>query len=166
MFLAVFKSIPIGDAAKDYLNQYVNPTLLTGLTELCKRKPADPFVRVIEQYILNQLCPLPYFFEILVLFINYFLHFVLCYFSSLQTWLADWLMENNPNKPKVSLRVEIKETAWITNKLLLSECTSVNFFIASELLHYKIIIFIHNFDNSFVLQIICRVIWSNLYIQG
>nr|XP_055033468.1 nucleoside diphosphate kinase homolog 5 [Misgurnus anguillicaudatus] len=67
---SVIEPIPIGDAAKDYLNRYVNPTLLTGLTELCKRKPADPF-----------------------------------------TWLADWLMENNPNKPKVSVGVEIKETA-------------------------------------------------------
>ncbi|XP_065119929.2 nucleoside diphosphate kinase homolog 5 [Paramisgurnus dabryanus] len=67
---SIIEPIPIGDAAKDYLKRYVNPTLLTGLTELCKRKPADPF-----------------------------------------TWLADWLMENNPNKPKVSIKVEIKETS-------------------------------------------------------
>ncbi|XP_048883658.1 nucleoside diphosphate kinase homolog 5 isoform X1 [Brienomyrus brachyistius] len=57
---AVIEPIPTRYAAKDYLNRFVNSTLLNGLTELCKRKPADPF-----------------------------------------TWLADWLIENNPNKPKV-----------------------------------------------------------------
>ncbi|XP_072519861.1 nucleoside diphosphate kinase homolog 5 [Salminus brasiliensis] len=57
---SVIDPIPMGDAAKDYLSRYINPTLLIGLTELCKSKPADPFV-----------------------------------------WLADWLMNNNPNKPTV-----------------------------------------------------------------
>jgi hypothetical protein len=41
----IVEPIPIGQAAKDYLNLYVTPTLLEGLTELCKQKPADPFVR-------------------------------------------------------------------------------------------------------------------------
>lgn len=41
---AVIEPIPMGDAAKDYLSRYVNPTLLTGLTELSKKKPLDPFV--------------------------------------------------------------------------------------------------------------------------
>jgi len=36
----------MGDAAKDYLSRYVSPTLLTGLTELCKKKPMDPYVSV------------------------------------------------------------------------------------------------------------------------
>ncbi|XP_023370450.1 nucleoside diphosphate kinase homolog 5 [Otolemur garnettii] len=58
--LVIIEPIPIGQSAKDYLNLYVTPTLLGGLTELCKQKPADPFV-----------------------------------------WLADWLLENNPNKPKL-----------------------------------------------------------------
>ncbi|XP_036404689.1 nucleoside diphosphate kinase homolog 5 [Megalops cyprinoides] len=58
---SLIEPIPMGESAKDYLSRFVNPTLLTGLTELCKRKPADPF-----------------------------------------TWLADWLVENNPNKPKIS----------------------------------------------------------------
>ncbi|KAJ8254612.1 hypothetical protein GJAV_G00194970 [Gymnothorax javanicus] len=58
---SVIEPIPKGELAKDYLNRFVNPTLLTGLTELCKRKPADPL-----------------------------------------TWLADWLVENNPNEPRVS----------------------------------------------------------------
>ncbi|XP_070321526.1 nucleoside diphosphate kinase homolog 5 isoform X2 [Odocoileus virginianus] len=45
MFPAVIvEPIPVGQAAKDYLNLYVTPTLLKGLTELCKQKPADPFV--------------------------------------------------------------------------------------------------------------------------
>ncbi|ERE81272.1 nucleoside diphosphate kinase homolog 5 [Cricetulus griseus] len=56
----IIEPIPTGQAAKDYLNLYVTPTLLQGLTELCKNKPADPF-----------------------------------------SWLADWLLKNNPNKPKL-----------------------------------------------------------------
>ncbi|XP_043113312.1 nucleoside diphosphate kinase homolog 5 [Puntigrus tetrazona] len=58
---SVIEPIPMGDAAKDYLSRYVSPTLLSGLTELSKKKPLDPF-----------------------------------------TWLADWLMNNNPNKPQIS----------------------------------------------------------------
>lgn len=42
--LAVLEPIPKGEAATDYLSRYINPTLLTGLTELCKTKPADPLV--------------------------------------------------------------------------------------------------------------------------
>ncbi|XP_055980654.1 nucleoside diphosphate kinase homolog 5 [Sorex fumeus] len=56
----IVEPIPVGHAAQDYLNLYVKPTLLRGLTELCKEKPPDPFV-----------------------------------------WLADWLLKNNPNKPKL-----------------------------------------------------------------
>nr|XP_025036972.1 nucleoside diphosphate kinase homolog 5 isoform X3 [Pelodiscus sinensis] len=48
----IIEPIPVGQAAKDYLNLYVNPTLLAGLTELCKQKPADP---------LFQICSLPIF---------------------------------------------------------------------------------------------------------
>jgi len=58
---SVLEPIPIAQAAKDYLEAYVNPTLLKGLTSLCKKKPSDPV-----------------------------------------TWLADWLLENNPNKPKTA----------------------------------------------------------------
>ncbi|XP_075457712.1 nucleoside diphosphate kinase homolog 5 [Ascaphus truei] len=54
----IIEPVPIGQAAKDYLGLFVNPTLLGGLTELCKQKPADPY-----------------------------------------TWLADWLLKHNPNKP-------------------------------------------------------------------
>ncbi|XP_040836614.1 nucleoside diphosphate kinase homolog 5 [Ochotona curzoniae] len=59
----IIEPIPVGQAAKDYLNLYVIPTLLEGLTKLCKQKPADPFI-----------------------------------------WLADWLLNNNPNKPKLCHR--------------------------------------------------------------
>ncbi|XP_016809372.1 nucleoside diphosphate kinase homolog 5 isoform X4 [Pan troglodytes] len=38
----IVEPIPIGQAAKDYLNLHIMPTLLEGLTELCKQKPADP----------------------------------------------------------------------------------------------------------------------------
>ncbi|KAM4721342.1 nucleoside diphosphate kinase homolog 5 [Rhinophrynus dorsalis] len=56
----IIEPVPVGQAAKDYLGLFVNPTLLSGLTELCKAKPADPY-----------------------------------------TWLADWLLKHNPNKPDV-----------------------------------------------------------------
>ncbi|XP_016130251.1 nucleoside diphosphate kinase homolog 5-like [Sinocyclocheilus grahami] len=67
---SVIEPIPMGDAAKDYLSRYVSPTLLTGLTELSKKKPLDPF-----------------------------------------TWLADWLMKNNHNKPKISDVTVVEEAA-------------------------------------------------------
>ncbi|CAH8570890.1 unnamed protein product [Schistosoma turkestanicum] len=54
----IVSQVPVKLAAKDYLVRNVNPTLLKGLTELCKQKPKDPVL-----------------------------------------WLADWLLENNPNKP-------------------------------------------------------------------
>ncbi|XP_060076115.1 nucleoside diphosphate kinase homolog 5-like [Ylistrum balloti] len=57
---SIVEPVPVGQAAKDYLAKAVNPTLLKGLTELCKQKPIDPVI-----------------------------------------WLADWLLENNPNKPCV-----------------------------------------------------------------
>lgn len=57
----VVEPIPVGQASKDYLAHAVNPTLLKGLTQLCKEKPRDPVI-----------------------------------------WLADWLLQNNPNKPKVN----------------------------------------------------------------
>ncbi|XP_053321374.1 nucleoside diphosphate kinase homolog 5 [Spea bombifrons] len=41
---AIIEPVPIGQAAKDYLNLFVNPILLSGLTELCKEKPADPYI--------------------------------------------------------------------------------------------------------------------------
>ncbi|XP_039630840.1 nucleoside diphosphate kinase homolog 5 [Polypterus senegalus] len=63
------ETIPVGQAATDYLNTFVNPTLLIGLTELCKQKPADPI-----------------------------------------TWFADWLLENNPNKPKVRVGPILEES--------------------------------------------------------
>ncbi|XP_077182826.1 nucleoside diphosphate kinase homolog 5 isoform X1 [Paroedura picta] len=64
----IIEPIPVGQAAKDYLTCYVTPTLLKGLTALCKRKPADPF-----------------------------------------TWLADWLIEHNPNTPRLRHNVIVEE---------------------------------------------------------
>ena len=37
--------VPVGQAARDYLAHAVNPTLLKGLTELCKQEAQDPVVR-------------------------------------------------------------------------------------------------------------------------
>ncbi|KAM9849761.1 nucleoside diphosphate kinase homolog 5 [Aulostomus maculatus] len=56
----VFRSFPQRTVTKEYLSRYINPTLLHGLTELCKNKPLNPCL-----------------------------------------WLADWLIKNNPNKPKI-----------------------------------------------------------------
>ncbi|XP_063269422.1 nucleoside diphosphate kinase homolog 5 isoform X3 [Prinia subflava] len=65
---AILEPIPTGQRARDYLNLYVKPTLLAGLTALCKEKPADPMI-----------------------------------------WLADWLIEHNPNKPKLQYRISKEE---------------------------------------------------------
>jgi len=43
---ATVEPILSGQAARDYLAQAVNPTLLKGLTELCKRKPQCPVVGI------------------------------------------------------------------------------------------------------------------------
>ncbi|XP_041253632.1 nucleoside diphosphate kinase homolog 5 isoform X1 [Onychostruthus taczanowskii] len=67
---AILEPIPTGQRARDYLNLYVKPTLLAGLTALCKEKPADPMI-----------------------------------------WLADWLIEHNPNKPKLQYRIS-QEGRW------------------------------------------------------
>eukprot|EP00043_Microstomoeca_roanoka_P012683 m.123076 g.123076 ORF g.123076 m.123076 type:complete len:200 (+) comp15561_c2_seq3:433-1032(+) len=48
------------ESAREYLDKQVNPTLIRGLTALCKHKPEEPM-----------------------------------------RWLANWLDENNPNKPQV-----------------------------------------------------------------
>ncbi|XP_078486510.1 uncharacterized protein LOC100177987 [Ciona intestinalis] len=58
---SIVEPIAVGQATKDYLAKEVNPTMLKGLTQLCKEKPGDPVM-----------------------------------------WLAEWLIDNNPNKPKVS----------------------------------------------------------------
>ena len=42
--LGIIEPVPVGQASKDYLSRKVNPTLLKGLTELCKQKPLDPVV--------------------------------------------------------------------------------------------------------------------------
>ncbi|CAL8333697.1 unnamed protein product [Gadus morhua 'NCC'] len=36
--------VPMAEAAGDYLSKHVNPTLIIGLTELCKQKPLDPCI--------------------------------------------------------------------------------------------------------------------------
>jgi len=45
--LATLEPITSAQAARDYLAQAVNPTLLKGLTELCKQKPHSPVVSVL-----------------------------------------------------------------------------------------------------------------------
>lgn len=35
-----------GMLARDYLNKYVNPVLVKGLTQLCKEKPEEPTVSI------------------------------------------------------------------------------------------------------------------------
>ena len=36
---------------KEYLSKQVNPTLVKGLTELCKQKPKDPIVSIMLVYV-------------------------------------------------------------------------------------------------------------------
>ncbi|XP_059201482.1 nucleoside diphosphate kinase homolog 5 [Centropristis striata] len=57
---SVIEPFPSREAIDEYLSRYVNPTLLHGLTELCKHKPHNPCI-----------------------------------------WLADWLINNDPNKPQI-----------------------------------------------------------------
>ena len=40
----IVEPVSKGQGSKDYLTRSVTPTLLKGLTELCKKKPADPIV--------------------------------------------------------------------------------------------------------------------------
>jgi nucleoside diphosphate kinase len=63
---SVIEPIPSGQAAKDYLENKLNKTLLDGLTKLCKEKPSDPL-----------------------------------------TYLADWLLANNPYKPIVDSSAKV-----------------------------------------------------------
>ncbi|KPP74946.1 hypothetical protein Z043_105851 [Scleropages formosus] len=49
----IIEPVPIGEAAKDYLNRFVNPTLLRGLTELCSTKPADPITWLADWLTAN-----------------------------------------------------------------------------------------------------------------
>ena len=48
---SIVEPIPVGQAARDYLAKAVNPTLLKGLTQLCKEKPRHPVVRV-KQFVI------------------------------------------------------------------------------------------------------------------
>jgi hypothetical protein len=43
----IVEPIPIGQPAKDYLEQNVNKTLIKALTALCKEKPKDPVVSLV-----------------------------------------------------------------------------------------------------------------------
>lgn len=49
---AVVEPISKGELAKDYLAKAVNPTLLKGLTALCKRKPENP-ARWLSDWLIN-----------------------------------------------------------------------------------------------------------------
>ncbi|KAG7517748.1 nucleoside diphosphate kinase-like 5 isoform X1 [Solea senegalensis] len=50
---SVIESIPSREATEEYLNRYVNPTLLRGLTELCKHKPLNPCVWLADWLMKN-----------------------------------------------------------------------------------------------------------------
>ena len=52
MLLAIVETNMTGQAARDYLAQAVNPTLLKGLTELCKQKPCYPVVSIMHDQTL------------------------------------------------------------------------------------------------------------------
>ncbi|XP_073505600.1 nucleoside diphosphate kinase homolog 5 [Phyllobates terribilis] len=41
---APIEPMPAGQGALDYLDLFVNPTLLSGFINLCKQKPSDPYI--------------------------------------------------------------------------------------------------------------------------
>jgi len=50
---SVIEPIPSGQSAQDYLENKLNPTLLKGLTQLCKEKPSDPVTWLSDWLISN-----------------------------------------------------------------------------------------------------------------
>ncbi|XP_044061433.1 nucleoside diphosphate kinase homolog 5 [Siniperca chuatsi] len=50
---SVIEPFPSREATKEYLSRYVNPTLLRGLTELCKHKPHNPCIWLADWLIKN-----------------------------------------------------------------------------------------------------------------
>ncbi|XP_040904365.1 nucleoside diphosphate kinase homolog 5 [Toxotes jaculatrix] len=52
---SVIEPFPSREATEEYLSRYVNPTLLRGLTELCKHKPHNPCVWLADWLMKN--CP-------------------------------------------------------------------------------------------------------------
>ncbi|XP_026214249.1 nucleoside diphosphate kinase homolog 5 isoform X2 [Anabas testudineus] len=50
---SVIEPLPSKEATKEYLSRYVNPTLLCGLTELCKNKPHNPCIWLADWLIKN-----------------------------------------------------------------------------------------------------------------
>jgi hypothetical protein len=65
IYQGVVEPIPIGQSAKDYLEQNVNKTLIKALTALCKEKPKDPVVSfdLIIKIIIYNIC----FFSFIVM---------------------------------------------------------------------------------------------------
>ncbi|XP_072289640.1 nucleoside diphosphate kinase homolog 5 [Eucyclogobius newberryi] len=49
----VIEPFPSKEKTEEYLSKRVNPTLLMGLTELCKQKPADPCMWLADWLIAN-----------------------------------------------------------------------------------------------------------------
>lgn len=50
---SIVEPVPAGKVARDYLARAVNPTLLKGLTELCKQKPEDPTMWLADWLLCN-----------------------------------------------------------------------------------------------------------------
>jgi len=50
---SVIEPVAVGQHAKEYLSQSVNPTLLKALTELCKQKPLHPVIWLADWLVHN-----------------------------------------------------------------------------------------------------------------
>jgi nucleoside diphosphate kinase len=50
---SVIEPVAVGQNAKDYLSQSVNPTLLKALSELCKQKPLHPVIWLADWLVHN-----------------------------------------------------------------------------------------------------------------
>ncbi|CAL9706799.1 unnamed protein product [Knipowitschia caucasica] len=49
----IIEPFPSIHKTEEYLSKYVNPTLLTGLTELCRHKPSDPCMWLADWLVKN-----------------------------------------------------------------------------------------------------------------
>ncbi|KAF3693830.1 Nucleoside diphosphate kinase -like protein 5 [Channa argus] len=50
---SVIEPFPSKEGTKEYLSRFVNPTLLSGLTELCKHKPPNPCIWLADWLVRN-----------------------------------------------------------------------------------------------------------------
>ena len=73
------------DDVKDYLGKAINPVLIQGLTQLCKEKPADPVVSMIN--ILLHVSIHTYVRTYIHSYIRTYVHMYICMYVSIGTYV-------------------------------------------------------------------------------